>query len=77
MTDKPKFKTYEELEVALANDPESVGFASNPDPDCKLCYGRGYVGRNIVKKQVIVCPVCMERKEPAVIKIKGIGDKVK
>lgn len=26
-----------------------------PDPKCKKCYGRGYIGRDVVTNRVIEC----------------------
>ena len=34
-----------------------------PDPGCKKCYGRGYIGRDIVTNRVIECLCVKKRSE--------------
>lgn len=29
-----------------------------PNPKCKKCFGRGYIGRNVLKDLPVLCPKC-------------------
>lgn len=29
-----------------------------PNPKCKKCFGRGYIGRNVLRDLPVLCPKC-------------------
>ena len=34
----------------------------SPNPKCKKCYGRGYLGLNVIMGGVILCPKCYSKQ---------------
>lgn len=42
-------------------DQYQIPLLKKPNPKCGVCYGRGYVGRDIVKKYFPMCP-CISRQ---------------
>lgn len=31
------------------------------DPNCKKCYGRGHIGRDVIRNALVVCPKCYRK----------------
>jgi len=53
-----------ELKEIYSKDNSIVYFKErpNPNPKCKKCYGRGYIGKNIITGKLQLCPKCIYKK---------------
>lgn len=66
--DTGEISIVEEQESPVVQPDFYFGIEKLPNPKCKKCFGRGYIGRDILTDHVIPCKcvgtvVCVDNRE--------------